>query len=62
MKLTQQSFLISSVSSLSLLSYISCLSFLIPIFAAYIHTFLAPLLVSAPEAKQNGKQRLVVST
>jgi hypothetical protein len=59
MELIQQSFFFSS---LSLHSYISCPSFLIPIFAAYINTFLAPLLLSAPEAKQNGKQRLVIST
>jgi hypothetical protein len=62
MELIQQSFFSSYFSSLSLLSYLYWLSFLIPISAAYIYTFLAPLSVSAPEAKQNGKQRLVIST
>jgi hypothetical protein len=59
MELIQPSFFFSS---LSLLSCIYCLSFFIPIFAGYTHTFLSPLLLSAPEAKQNGKQRLVIST
>jgi hypothetical protein len=62
MELIQQSFIFSSFPSLALLSSISCLSFLISIFAAYIYTSLAPLLISAPEAKQNGKQLLVIST
>jgi hypothetical protein len=62
MQLIQQSFFFSSFSCLSLFFPISLACLLIPVSLLPIYTFPAPLLVSAPEAKQNGKQLLVIST